>query len=140
MGDRIGAKSAFTIDDGCWLWTAPGNDGYGRIKLGRGKGVGYAHRVIYEALRGPIPDELQIDHLCRRRACVRPSHLELTSHRENTLRGLNFIADNASKTACLKGHLFDEANTYRHAGRRACRTCKRQNLRNFRKRRNTSGV
>ena len=40
----------------------------------------------------------------------------------------------------LKGHLFDEANTYRHAGRRSCRTCKRQNLRNFRKRRNISGV
>jgi hypothetical protein len=50
--------------DGCWLWPGADNGvGYGKIKVEGG--VGYVHRVIYEALVGPIPAGLTLDHLCR---------------------------------------------------------------------------
>jgi len=46
-----------------------------------------AHRVSYEVFVGPIPDGMIIDHLCRNRACILPTHLEPVTHAENTRRG-----------------------------------------------------
>lgn len=79
--------SKVEIDDaGCWLWRgAVDPTGYGRFFLdGR---MDYAHRAAYRLLVGPIPEGLDIDHLCRVRACVNPQHLEAVTRRENLLRG-----------------------------------------------------
>lgn len=76
----------------CWLWTGAisGGTGYGSFAtmLGRNerKGVG-AHRWAYEALVGPIPEGLVLDHLCAVRRCVRPEHLEPVTIGENNRRG-----------------------------------------------------
>ena len=107
---------------GCWSWSAYCHpDGYGRYKLD-GKGH-YAHRVSYEALVGPIPDGLDLDHLCRQRSCVNPTHLEPVTRRENTRRGEGYTAQQSAKTHCNSGHPFDDANTYRYRGNRICRAC-----------------
>src|SRR5206468_3686622 len=68
--------------DGCWLWTGwVDADGYGRISVNH---KGYAvHRLAYEALVGPIPAGCEIDHLCRKPACVNPLHLEPVTHLQN---------------------------------------------------------
>jgi len=69
----------------CWLWTAgkfPA--GYGCLGVG-GKSV-LTHRFSYELLVGPIPEGLEIDHLCRVRACCNPSHLEPVTSAENVQR------------------------------------------------------
>ena len=108
--------------DSCWLWRGPTRSGYGRVKLNGATRT--AHRVVYELLVGPIPDGLQLDHLCRVRNCVNPEHLDPVSARENTLRGNGVAAVHARKTHCSKGHLFDEKNTHRIYGTwRQCRTC-----------------
>lgn len=74
---------------GCWVWTGhvAGGD-YGQIKV---NGVSVmVHRYAYELLVGPIPDGLQIDHLCRNRRCVNPKHLEPVVARTNVLRSVPY--------------------------------------------------
>ena len=82
-----------------------------------------AHRMIYELLVGPIPDGLEIDHLCRNRGCVNPGHMEPVTHRENLMRGDTVAAANPAKTHCIRGHPYDDENTYRYGSHRYCRAC-----------------
>lgn len=73
-------------ENACWEWTtAVDPSGYGRFH--DGTRMDYAHRFAHEAFVGPIPEGFTIDHLCRNRACVRPSHLEAVPHSVNCLRG-----------------------------------------------------
>lgn len=107
---------------GCWEWNGTRDEhNYGRIHLKyRHRG---AHRVVYEMLVGPIPDGLQLDHLCRNPPCVNPAHLEPVTQRENLLRGNTLAAANAAKTHCPQGHEYTPENTYQSAGKRRCRRC-----------------
>lgn len=116
-------------EDGCWLWTAALHSaGYGII--GNQSGTFYAHRLSYEFFVGEIPQELDIDHLCRVRACVNPDHLEPVTRRENILRGTAGQITGArqrAKTHCCNGHEFDEKNTRLNMrGSRVCRACQRE--------------
>jgi hypothetical protein len=104
----------------CWLWTAglSISGGYGQFGL-NGRQL-QAHRVAYELLIADIPDGLQIDHLCRVRACVNPWHLEPVTLLENARRGAR-----ATKSACANGHPFDADNTYIwRVGDRTTRRCR----------------
>lgn len=75
-------------EGGCWVWQrGKSSCGYGVLVL-EGKGV-LAHRVFYERKYGAIPTGLDIDHLCRNRACVNPDHMEPVSRAINTRRGNN---------------------------------------------------
>lgn len=118
--ERFWAKVSKT--ETCWLWQGKDNgDGYGTLET-EGRRM-YAHRYAYELLVGPIPVGLQIDHLCRVRHCVNPDHMETVTNKENTLRGENFIAQQARRTHCPKGHIYDLFNTRWWQGMRFCRTC-----------------
>ena len=105
----------------CWVWKGHLCRGYGQFCL-HGKRQP-AHRAVYEALVGPVPDGLVIDHLCRNRACVNPSHLEAVSFRENVLRGVAPSAQNARKTHCIRGHKLPDKP------QRRCLACRRQRYR-----------
>jgi hypothetical protein len=112
----------------CWVWTgACDPNGYGRAgRFVNGSGD-YAHRAAYILAGGQIGPGLQLDHLCRNKACVNPAHLEAVSARENILRSpVALAAVNARKSACPQGHPYDAANTYwSHGGRhRSCRACR----------------
>ena len=107
----------------CWLWTGSTSQGYGLFWF-EGQNV-LAHRYVY----GPVPDGLQIDHLCRRRTCVRRTHLQPVTGQINTLRGDTRAAMNAAKTHCLNGHPLSGENLYDSPSdqgrRRRCRLCTR---------------
>lgn len=123
LTDRFWSKvSKPDGDAGCWEWAGALNSrGYGQWGvLGVSKST---HRLAYQAIVGPIPDGMVIDHLCRVRRCCNPAHLEVVTNAENVRRG-----EAATKSHCIHGHLLDESNTIvrrRSNGStyRNCRTC-----------------
>ena len=110
-------EELFPHDD-CWVWRGvEGVAGYGR------RGGQLAHRIIYEAARGPIPRGMLLHHVCENKLCVNPWHLKLE-------------VDNAAhraehrKTHCVHGHEYTPENTYYHPqGARRCRECHRNESR-----------
>lgn len=118
----------------CLIWTGHiDKDGYGKFSI-REK-VWYAHRFAYTLTKGNIPNGLNLDHLCRNRACINPNHLEAVTHLINVKRG-NAGLHERIKTHCRQGHKYSKKNT-RYAKengfiKRVCRTCKRERARALR--------
>lgn len=126
LTDRFWAKVQRGADTACWLWRGGKANGYGRIHH-QYRQIN-AHRVSWQIAHGTeLSAELTIDHLCRNKLCVNPSHLEAVSRGENARRYT------AALTACVHGHPFDEKNTKyttrRGALRRLCRACARDRWR-----------
>jgi len=115
---RFWAKVSKDDRTGCWLWTA-NRCGKGYAMFSAGGTMRRCHRWAYEHFVGPIPEGLEIDHLCRVRHCVNPSHLEPVTHEENLRRAAVVI------THCPQGHPYDEANTcvWPSGITRRCITC-----------------
>ena len=116
--------------DGCWRWTGSRQpSGYGQIQTGTHANprIELTHRVSYRLLVGDIPQDCEIDHLCRVRSCLCPDHLEAVTHRENWARSLAISVGYALAIQCIRGHRFTLENTYvRPDGKRNCRTCRRE--------------
>jgi len=124
MSDASLLLSGVTYEGACWLrfvgarpWNAgnAGNGG-GYSRLSRNGTTVYAHRLAYETWVGSIPEGLEIDHLCRQRACIHPAHLEPVTRSENQRRA------KAIKTTCPRGHPYDMVTSQ---GSRGCTICQR---------------
>jgi hypothetical protein len=130
-----------TIDEfsQCWVWNGTvGSKGYGICNINR-KTI-LAHRFVYEYCRGPIHDELTIDHVkawgCVHKNCLNPNHMELVTRGENVMRGNGVCAQNARKTHCKHGHLLSGDNLImRLGGGRDCRECVNAKARRYQQRR-----
>ena len=104
--------------DRCWIWPSTNQDGYASDR---------AHRKVYEAAVGPIPEGMEIDHTCHdpdvcqlgkecpHRACVNPAHLEVVTRLENVRRSM--------RTRCVNDHEPNWSD-YKPGGSRSCRTCR----------------
>jgi len=119
-------------EDGCWNWqgalTSPTQSrGYGQLTDPLSQRLVVAHRYVYEFCVGPIPEGLEIDHLCRNPRCVNPDHLEPVTHSENCLRSpVGMAATRRARALCPQGHPYTGDNLYVYPdGTRCCRTCRR---------------
>lgn len=128
--DRIARNLSF-LESGCWVWGDLDARTYSRV--GVGGRTRLAHRVVWEEVVGPIPEGLDIDHLCRNKACVNPDHLEPVTRAENMLRA------EVRRAQCPKGHPYEGDNVIwvRRRGYKPsqlCRTCRTEVVRARRRR------
>lgn len=122
--------------DGCWDWIGTRTSkGYGMARVdGR---TTTAHRVVYEALVGPIPPGHHLDHSCRHAGCVNPAHVEPVTPAENRRRQVMLHGTDhylGAKTHCPAGHAYSGRNLYVYVDRdgqahRRCLACTRQRRR-----------
>lgn len=123
---RFYPRVSLPDSNGCMLWRGATNGkGYGQLQTNR-KNM-YAHRIAYSLMKGDIPEDMVLDHLCRNTACVNPDHLEPVTVKENARRGIiaEVNRNRASKrTHCRRNHPLTPDNIVnRKDGVRACRTC-----------------
>jgi HNH endonuclease len=109
------------VGDNCWEWQGYKDQrGYGRTRID-GKGL-LTHRVAWTIWNGPIPDGALVCHHCDNPSCVRPAHLFLGTHRDNTRDMLDKDRHRwRGKNLCIHGHPLDGI---RKNGQRCCKTCR----------------
>ena len=90
------------LEGDCIVWTGSlDKDGYGRL------GKGLAHRCSYAQFVGEIPAGMTVDHVCFRRACINPLHLQLLTRKQNSTRQRS-----AMSSTCGNGHERTPENVY----------------------------
>jgi hypothetical protein len=103
----------------CWIWTGSiGNQGYGHVRLSGWTGSRLVHRAVYTILVGPIPQGLDLDHVCHNRddecpggricihrRCVNPEHLVPTTRSDNVTRGRGAQRKERARMHRVRGHL-----------------------------------
>src|SRR6266851_1916970 len=124
IAERIPFYKARSITNewGCLLFQGALTAGYGYVGY---KGHNWLlHKLVWEYFNGPVPEGLELDHLCRHRNCWNhgPNHLEAVTRQVNLARGENH---RRNKTHCPKGHEYTLENTRLEGSRRHCRNCHR---------------
>lgn len=128
---RLMAKVEISPESGCWIWQGRLDDsGYGRFATRDRAFSALAHRAAYELLVERVANGMQLDHLCRNRACYNPEHLEVVTARENVMRGESITARLARADRCAKGHRYPAGQV---VGRRRCDECYRESKRRWRR-------
>lgn len=120
-------------ESGCWEYLGARSErGYGNISVGSvldgTRQVRKVHCVAYEFWVGPVPEGLELDHLCRNTSCFNPGHLEPVTHRVNIRRAYPL------GTPFKCGHLRIEGNIQKDGtGRVRCATCRHEQRRKQRR-------
>lgn len=120
-------KNFKVLENGCWQWTLKLNEkGYSSFPINKLFCSGHrASMFIYKNV--PFRGIKEVaDHLCRNRGCVNPDHIEMVTHRTNTMRGIGLSSMNDKKEICIRGHDLVAPNLRIHKmGFRECRACEK---------------
>jgi hypothetical protein len=123
---RFWSKVDTGLPEECWVWNCSRNNyGYGHFYL-EGKLTG-AHRYSFFLSNGYYPPVVM--HSCDNRPCVNPAHLlagTIALNNKDMMKKGRYVSGHAQKTHCVRGHEFNEANTYLYKSRRQCRSCKNE--------------
>lgn len=128
---------------GCWEYRgAKNHNGYGVVNV-RGKGTRRAHRVMYEYIAGPFPEDRPLArHRCDNPPCVNPAHIVPGTHEDNMADMVERGRSVRSHTHCPANHVYTDENvSWRaRAGKmiRECRECIRARQRRYRARKRAS--
>jgi hypothetical protein len=136
LRERLLRRLIIDPETGCLLWTGhKTHDGYGLIFVTTGKPQKLTHRIMWELHEGPIPEGMELDHLCSVRHCAAVAHLEPVTHLENLARGRGY-----NLTHCKNGHEFDLFSTsWDSRGWRSCRTCNKDAVSRYQARKKAAG-
>ncbi len=105
-------------------------DGYGNVSVNGRRFL--VHKYVWELTNGPVSSGLELDHLCKNRACCNANHLRAVTHKVNcTENSASPMAANWRKTHCIRGHELTAENlgSELSKGRRRCLTCERERSR-----------
>lgn len=138
LAAKVRARVQIDPLTGCWNWSGNRSKGYGQVHCEQTKRKFLTHRVMVAASGRDMPVGMDVDHLCRNRACCNPDHLEVVTHRENIRRGnsgLHRKLEAVAITHCPRGHEYTPENTLiQRTGWRKCRACGREFTRRYRER------
>lgn len=123
--DTFWSKAIVGPDDACWPWQRSLRGGYGVYWSGHKNVAAHRHAIIIDGRE--IPEGMVVDHTCRNRACVNPSHLRVVDRCTNVHENSEAVAKHkAEQTHCIHGHpLFGANLKIRRDGRRRCLECVR---------------
>ena len=79
----IGYLDRCDVEGDCWIWTGASRNSSGYAAIFYAGRTQVGHRLLYEALIGPIPEGLVIHHLCNKRACLNPDHMQPMTHADH---------------------------------------------------------
>lgn len=113
------------IKNGCWDWKdKPFKNGYPYLQVGRKGKKHKASRVSFFIKNQYLPEIVR--HICDNPICTNPEHLIAGTQWDNIndrrIRG-RAKNQNTNKTHCIRGHEFDENNTYVSKKQRHCKRC-----------------
>lgn len=119
---RLAVNTELTAN-GCLVWKSVVGKNYYASMSVEGKRV-TVHRYLYEQKYGPVKEGLELDHLCRNKACVNIDHLEPVTHAENIFRARPSEWNaGKKKTHCHRGHPLSGENLIVGTRGRLCREC-----------------
>ena len=113
------------IKDGCWGWKdKPFKNGCPYLQVGRSGKKYKASRISFFIHNGYLP--LVVRHECDDPICTNPKHLipgtQLDNINDRRIRG-RAKNQNTGKKYCIRGHEFDDTNTYFSKNQRSCKKC-----------------
>jgi hypothetical protein len=121
--DRFCAKIACRNESDCWEWQGAKHSGYGRFQVHGAPRA--AHRVLMVWIRGEVPSELVVDHLCKNRGCVNPNHLEVVTRGINVVRSNSVTGVQSRQQYCKNGHPLHGDNLRIDGHSRRCKLCRK---------------
>lgn len=127
ISERLYRNVAIDPTTGCFNYLRGKINGYGTIGRSGGGDNQQTHRVSWELWSGPIPDGMELHHICDNKACCNPSHLEPVTRKEHQARSPRWVGH---RTHCPRGHELSPDNLVRSLflkkGIRTCLTCARE--------------